>query len=826
MTNLKIEPSQILSVLAVVLCVIMGAQTCFGASAAQGQLTIIEPDGKALTSCPLEHTSVRAEISGFVARVDVTQVFHNPRQEKIEAIYTFPLSADGAVDEMLMKVGNKVLRGEIKRREEARRIYEAARDKGHVASLLDQERPNIFTQSVANIMPGEKVEITIKYVEVLKYDDGYFSFVFPMVVGPRFIPGRPDGKQGTGWAEDTTSVPDASRITPLVAEEGQRAGHDIDLSVSIDAGIPIETVESLLHEVAIDRDDKNKVLVTLKNNKEIPNRDFVLKYLVGSEQIRSGVLTHKDGEQGYVTLIMIPPARVAPAQIAPRELIFIVDVSGSQSGKPLEKAKETMKFIIERMNTEDTFNFIDFNDRSRMLFSYPKKNTPETREKVLQYIDSLRGSGGTQMGPAIWDALSAPPPENRLRIVTFMTDGLVGNDFEVISMIKKLRDKSRWFSFGTGNSVNRFLLDNVARVGGGEVDYIVLNSPGETVAKKFYERIATPVLTDISLAFNGLELEDVYPAVVSDLWSQKPLIFKARYTKAGEGTLTIKGFQGGKPYAETLKVKLPDREPANSSLKSLWARAKVDDLMDRDLMGIQRGNPDKEVKEEIVKVALSHKIMTQFTSFVTVEEATVTMDGKPVTVTVPVELPDGVSREGIFGPANKMAMGGPVAPASGGHHTFGAAGVRAKKSDGGSHLATGSLTESARPALQSLPQNSAPAKTVAPDGDEGIQPKRMLEANLVIPKLSPELAALLEIKERPQTYAKGKVSVKNGEVAVQVWVDKSGDATLKLLEDKGLKITFKASTGKMVIGVISVGKLEDLATIEAVRLIEPFAVTG
>ena len=358
MTNLKIEPSQILSVLAVVLCVIMGAQTCFGASAAQGQLTIIEPDGKALTSCPLEHTSVRAEISGFVARVDVTQVFHNPRQEKIEAIYTFPLSADGAVDEMLMKVGNKVLRGEIKRREEARRIYEAARDKGHVASLLDQERPNIFTQSVANIMPGEKVEITIKYVEVLKYDDGYFSFVFPMVVGPRFIPGRPDGKQGTGWAEDTTSVPDASRITPLVAEEGQRAGHDIDLSVSIDAGIPIETVESLLHEVAIDRDDKNKVLVTLKNNKEIPNRDFVLKYLVGSEQIRSGVLTYKDGEQGYVTLIMIPPAKVAPAKIAPRELIFTVDVSGSQSGKPLEKAKETLKFIKGRMNRKNTFIYI------------------------------------------------------------------------------------------------------------------------------------------------------------------------------------------------------------------------------------------------------------------------------------------------------------------------------------------------------------------------------------------------------------------------------------------------------------------------------------
>jgi Ca-activated chloride channel homolog len=819
----KTEPSRILSVLTVVLIVVVSACTCFAASPGQGQLTVVEPDGKPGSWCPLEHTSVKAEIAGFVARVEVKQTFHNPRQDKIEAIYTFPLSADGAVDEMLMKVGDRTVRGEIKRREEARRIYEAARDKGHVASLLDQERPNIFTQSVANIMPGEKVEITIKYVEVLNYEDGSFKFVFPMVVGPRFIPGMPEGKQGTGWAEDTASVPDASRITPPVAEEGQRAGHDMDITVSVDAGVPIEKVESLLHQIQTDQSDKNKVMVTLKNKKEIPNKDFVLKYLVAADQIRSGVLAHREGETGYVTMVMIPPKRVTPEQVAPRELIFIIDTSGSQAGLPLEKAKETAKYIIDRMNPDDTFNVIDFNDTSRVLFSSPKKNLPETREKALKFIGSLRGGGGTRMIPAIWEAMSTTPAANRLRIVTFMTDGLVGNDFEVISMIKKLRDKSRWFSFGTGNSVNRFLLDNMARVGGGEVDYILLNSGGEAVAKKFYERIAAPVLTDITMTASGIALEEVYPKVVSDLWSHKPLIFKAQYSKPGNGTITIKGFKGGKPYEETLKVRLPEKDSANSSLRSLWARAKVDDLMDRDLMGIQRGNPQKEVKEEIVKVALSHKIMTQFTSFVAVEEAVVTVDGKPTKVTVPVEMPEGVSREGVFGPTSQSSIASPSSPSM----VWNATG-KVKFQGAAPGL---SVMRHGLEGKQMVSKDAAPTESRAPlhdalDSRQTAREREKAETDKLASKLSPDLAELLAMKDKPQTYSKGKVNVKNREVAVQVWLDRSGDELVKLLSEKGLKITFKAATGKMVIGVISVERLADLAKIPDVRLIEPFAATG
>ena len=566
----------------------------------QGTLTIIEPDGKSGAGCPLEHTSVKAEVSGFVSRVSVVQTFHNPRKEKIEAVYTFPLPNDAAVDAMLMKVGDRVVRGEIKKREEARRIYEEARDRGHVASLLDQERPNIFTQSVANIMPGQKVEITIKYVQVLPYDDGSFKFVFPMVVGPRFIPGQPTGKKGPGWAPDTDQVPDASKITPQVTPEGTRAGHDIDLTVSIDAGVPIRDIKSKLHEITIKRDGSNLATVALKDKKEIPNRDFVLEYLVAGDRIQSGFLAHKEGKEGYVALIMIPPKRIKPAQVSPKEMIFVIDRSGSQHGKPLDKAKETMKYVIDHMNPDDTFNVIDFSNTARMLFSEPKQNSPETRSKAVKYIDSLQANGGTWMGPAVEEVCKTPSPENRLRIVTFMTDGYVGNDFEIISLVKKLRGKSRWFPFGTGNSVNRFLLDNMARVGGGEVDYVLLNRPGEEVAKKFYQRIASPALTDISLSTEGVVLDDMFPAAVSDLWDRKPVIFKARYSKAGKGSVTIKGFSAGKPYEQKLEISLPERETANSSLGSLWARAKVDDLMDRDLMGVQRGKIKNELRDQII----------------------------------------------------------------------------------------------------------------------------------------------------------------------------------------------------------------------------------
>src|ERR1700682_678017 len=283
-----------------------------------GALQVVDPNGKPRGSCPLKHTDVKAEISGFLSRVVVTQEFENPFKEKIEAVYTFPLPQNAAVDDMTMIVGERTVRGKILRREEAEAVYEAAKTNGQTASLLNQERPNIFTQSVANILPGEQIKITISYIETLKYEDGGYEFVFPMVVGPRYIPGSAAGapvsgqlsNKGNGFAPNTDRVPDGSRITPQPVPEGMRVGHDISLDVTLDAGVPIDALSSKTHEVSVERPDDHRARVTLKEQAAIPNKDFVLRYDVAGKKIEDALLTHSSGTGGFFTLILQPPERV------------------------------------------------------------------------------------------------------------------------------------------------------------------------------------------------------------------------------------------------------------------------------------------------------------------------------------------------------------------------------------------------------------------------------------------------------------------------------------------------------------------------------------
>src|SRR6267378_1401913 len=287
----------------------------------QGSLQVVDASGKPKALCPLKHTDVKAEISGFLVRAVVTQEFENPFKEKIEAVYTFPLPQNAAVDDMTMLVGNRTVRGKILRREEAEAVYEAAKNNGQTASLLNQERPNIFTQSVANILPGEQIKITINYVETLKYEDGSYEFAFPMVVGPRYVPGAATGAQGSGFAPDTTQVPDASRVTPQPVPEGMRAGHDVTIDVSLDAGVPIDALNSKTHDVTVERPDDHRAVVRLKDQATIPNKDFVLRYDVGGKKIEDALLTHATDKGGFFTLILQPPDRVTAEDVTPKELV-------------------------------------------------------------------------------------------------------------------------------------------------------------------------------------------------------------------------------------------------------------------------------------------------------------------------------------------------------------------------------------------------------------------------------------------------------------------------------------------------------------------------
>ncbi|MFS8086400.1 MAG: VIT domain-containing protein, partial [Acidobacteriota bacterium] len=602
--------------------------------------------------CPLKHTEVKAEISGFLSRVIVTQEFENPFKEKIEAVYTFPLPQNAAVDDMTMIVGDRTVRGKILRREEAQAVYEAAKTGGQTASLLNQERPNIFTQSVANILPGEQIKITISYVETLKYEDGAYEFRFPMVVGPRYIPGSATGVQGNtngnGFAPDTDRVPDGSRITPPPAPAGMRAGHDISFDLTIDAGVAIDGLSSKTHDVDVERPDDHRARVRLKELATIPNKDFILRYDVAGQKIADALLTHSSDKGGFFTFILQPPERVTVEDVTPKELVFVLDTSGSMSGFPIEKAKETMKLALDNLYPYDTFNLITFAGDEHILFPEPVPATKENLAKAQAFLESRTGGGGTEMMKAIRASMDPSDAQGHVRIVCFMTDGYVGNEMEIIGEVQK-HPNARVFAFGIGGSVNHYLLDNMAKYGRGEVEYVALNDDGSAAARRFHERVRNPLLTDISIDWNGLPVSDVYPKAIPDLFSAKPVILTGRYTGKGQGTIRLKGKMSGHDYIREIPVDFSNTQTQHDVLSTLWARTRIDDLMSQDFKAAQQGEMKDEVKQNIIQLGIEYRLMTQFTSFVAVEEMIVTDGGQPRRIDVPVEVPEGVNREGVFG---------------------------------------------------------------------------------------------------------------------------------------------------------------------------------
>jgi Ca-activated chloride channel family protein len=757
----------------------------------QGSLLSLDSQGRPQAACPLKHTDVKAEIAGFLARVTVTQEFSNPFQDKIEAVYTFPLPQNSAVDDMTMLVGSRTVRGKIKPREEARSIYEAARAAGRVAGLLDQERPNIFTQSIANIMPGEQVKITISYVETLKYEDGAYEFSFPMVVGPRYIPGQPAGRQGGGWAPDTDRVPDASRITPPVTPPGTRAGHDISIEVALDAGVALDALESTSHEVAVERLNLHAAVVRLKDKDVLPNKDFVLKYDVAGRKIGDAVLAHRAARGGFFTLILQPPDRVAAQDVTPKELVFVLDTSGSMSGSPIQKAKETMTLALDGLNPQDTFNLITFSGDTRILFPEPVPATRENLAKARQFLASREGSGGTEMMKAIRAALDPSDAQDHIRIVCFMTDGYVGNDMEIIAEVRK-HPNARVFSFGVGNSVNRFLLDKMAQYGRGEVEYVGLNDDGPAAARRFHERVRNPLLTDIGIDWGGLAVADVYPKRIPDLFSARPVIVYGRYTAPGSGTVRLRGRMAGREVTRELRVTLPASEPRHDVLASLWARARIDDLMGQDYSGMQTGATRTDVRDTITQLGLDYRLMTQFTSFVAVEEMTITDGGQPRRVEVPVEMPEGVSYEGVFG-REKAEM-----PAV---NTF----------------APATMARTLGAPVQSGVAGGVVGGIVRRDAvlDRPMSPQEEKEARLRS-KLHPSIAALID---RPAT-AQVKF-VRNGKAEIQVWLADTAPAAIEKLKQLGFEIMLQPKTAKMIVGRVPVAQLRALSELSFVRYVAP-----
>ena len=588
---------------------------------------------------PLKHTDVHAQIVGYVSTVDVTQQFENPFDRKIEAVYVFPLPEKAAVSEFVMTIGERRIRGILREREEAEAIYAEARAQGYQASLLTQHRPNIFEQKVANIEPGHRIDVNIRYFHTLAYRDGWYSFVFPTVVGPRF---NPPGSTDPVQALPRTPIqPTGPGVAVQYLRPHERSGHDIAISVDLDAGVTIEAIDAS-HSIDEVRTGDDAASIELANRTTIRNRDFVLDFKVAGGRIKANLLTYANPEaagQGYFTMMLYPPDGLKDLRRHPLEMVFVLDCSGSMVGQPIAQAKAAVIGALDRLEPKDTFQVIRFSNNASRFGDEPIRATRRNIDRAKRYVQSLNGSGGTQMIEGIRAALDFPHDPRRLRFVSFLTDGYIGNEAEILREIHGSIGASRIFSFGVGSSVNRYLLERMAVMGRGAVAYLGLHDSGREVMNEFFDRISHPALSDLEIDWGGMQVSDLYPSRLPDLFVGRPVIVTGKY-RGEPGNLNVHGQAGGERIDFSLQSGGADT--GHAFLPQIWARLRVADLMDRRVWA---NDPYGELEGMIRRTALEYELMSDYTAFVAVDASQPPPGDFGVTVVQPVPVPAGVRYE-------------------------------------------------------------------------------------------------------------------------------------------------------------------------------------
>jgi len=574
---------------------------------------------------PLVKSAVHVDVRGPIAQVELVQTFANPSDTSIEAVYVFPLPHDGAVGGMTMTIGTRTIHAVIKRRDEARKVYEQAKSDGKTAALLEQERPNLFTQSVANILPGEQIDVALTYDVLLAPLDDLYELALPTVVGPRYNP---------------ASVVDAGRISPPIAAPGLLTGNLLTVDLDVDAGLPIAEIASPTHAIVEQKIDADRYQVTLADGDMVANKDFVLRWRVEVASPALAVLADKqpDADLGYATLLVQAPPASGDSDEA-RELVFIVDTSGSMSGEPIALAKRAMRYALERLGPDDQFRIFVF--ASGVDGYRGGKRLDADRDNIraaLSWVNALEAGGGTEMIHAVRAALSGPPDGGRTRYVCFLTDGYIGNENQIFAEVDdRLDPASHLFSFGVGSSVNRFLIEGLAEHGAGVAHYFLLDeAPGPQV-EAAYAQIETPALRDLEIAWQGPDVIDAVPAKPPALFAGQPVVVTVRYRKGGKGSVRVTGTRGGRAVTLRIPVIFPEEGGDGSVLARLWARRRIAELESGQVAGASADSVG-----QITSIALAHSLMSAYTSFVAVEE-TRRSDGAPVRVEVPTELPEGVT---------------------------------------------------------------------------------------------------------------------------------------------------------------------------------------
>jgi Ca-activated chloride channel homolog len=576
---------------------------------------------------PLKETRAAVEITGVIADVVVTQVYRNEGTRPINARYIFPASTRAAVHGMTLTIGNHRIRAQIRERERAQQEFNQAQAAGKSAALLQEHRPNVFSMNVANVMPQDDLRVELHYSELLVPTDGVYEFVYPTVVGPRY----------SNEPEQTAAENECFVKTPYL-HEGQAPTYTFDIQTRIAAGMPVQEVSCSSHATIVEWPNANTALVKLDPSESAGgNRDYILRYRLEGNQIQTGVLLYPGSDENFFLLMVEPPVRVTPQQVPPREYIFVLDVSGSMHGFPLDTAKSLMRELIGGLRPTDRFNVLLFSGASRLFSPQSVPATAENLQHAMADIEHEQGGGETELGKALERAFGLPREPGFSRTTLVVTDGYVSAEASVFDIIRTNLNHSNVFAFGIGSSVNRFLIEGMAKAGQGEPFVVTGSAEAPAAAAKFQAYVQSPVLTSIAVASEGLETYDVEPLSIPDLFAERPLVIFGKWRGQAAGTLRVSGMSGDGPYEQAFDLATADSSEENRALRYLWARTRVARLSDHEIRN------DDARRGEIIDLGLTYELLTAYTSFIAIHEVVRNTDPDTQTVDQPLPLPEGVS---------------------------------------------------------------------------------------------------------------------------------------------------------------------------------------
>jgi Ca-activated chloride channel homolog len=575
---------------------------------------------------PLKETRADVHIAGVIADVVVTQVYRNEGTRPIDARYVFPASTRAAVHGMTMQVGERRIRAKIREKQRAQQEFNEARKAGKSAALLEQQRPNVFSMNVANVLPQDEIRVELHYSELLVPTDGTYEFVYPTVVGPRY----------SKVPEKTAAETDSWVKSPYL-HEGEAPTSTFDIQTRVAAGMPIEEVLCPSHRTQVEWESGSTARVRLDPDETGGgNRDYILRYRLQGQQVETGLLLYPGQEESFFLLMVQPSQRVEPRQIPPREYIFVLDVSGSMHGFPLDTAKVLMRELVGSLRPIDRFNVILFSGGSRLLAPESLPATPENVRQAIAAIDGEQGGGGTELGQALDRALALPGGESGSRTTIVVTDGFISAEADVFERIRTRLDRSNLFAFGIGSSVNRHLIEGMARAGQGEPFVAIDPDEAKTVAKRFQEYVRSPVLTDVTVDAEGFETYDVEPGSIPDLFADRPLVIFGKWRGEASGAIRVTGVGGEGLYEKVFDVAEAEPSDDNRALRFLWARARVARLADF-------GGETDETRRAVTALGLTYELLTAYTSFVAVHDVVRNPNDPARSVDQPLPLPQGVS---------------------------------------------------------------------------------------------------------------------------------------------------------------------------------------